>query len=194
MTDPTIIQAALLAGEAYYATQSANNLSSMKGGCFSCGCRENDCFEKALIALAYQVNAGIYNGTTEILFNIVIACIGDAFIPPTPGQNSRVDWGYADNDPSGNLASFVFQFNKTYPQNTTSVSVDYTNAAQQKFLVARFPSTQATFNHWYNTALNQGDIPDPVYATQTIGDYLYVYTRDFANIDPSTTLITYSQV
>jgi hypothetical protein len=194
MTDPTIIQAALQAGETFYATLNADKLSKLRAGMKSCGCKEDDCFEKALIALAYQVNAGIYNGTTETLFNIVIACIGDAFIPPVPGQNSRVDWGYADNDPSGNLAGFVFQFNKTYPQNSTSVGVDYTNAAQQKFLVARFPSTQTTFNHWYNTALNQGDIPDPVYATQTIGDYLYVYTRDFANIDPSNTITTYSKV
>jgi hypothetical protein len=194
MTDPTIIQAALQAGETFYATLNADKLSKLRAGMKSCGCKEDDCFEKALIALAYQVNAGIYNGTTETLFNIVIACIGDAFIPPVPGQNSRVDWGYEDDDPSGDLADFVFQFNKTYPQNSTSVSVDYTSAAQQKFLVARFPSTQATFNHWYNTALNQGDIPDPVYATQTIGDYLYVYTRDFANIDPSNTITTYSQV
>jgi hypothetical protein len=148
--------------------------------------------------LTTQYEKGDYNSQITILiYDKLDALLGMLFLnipaPAPPIIAARVDWAYIGTDPSINLTNVAFQFHKNYAKGSTSLSLDFTSNANQNYLVVRLPATQAAFNKWFNTPLNQGDIPDQVYQTiQTIGDYQYIYTRDLAFIDPANTIITYN--
>ena len=77
MTDPSTIQAALLAGESFYADQAATILSNYPT-CLPLPCGEElKRFSYVTAALRYQVDSNIYNGTTEELYTLLEEYLGN---------------------------------------------------------------------------------------------------------------------
>jgi hypothetical protein len=63
-------------------------------------------------------------------------------------------------------------------------------ASNNKFNVVKYPTTQSVKASWYNTALNNGTIPDGVYRSIiTIGSYYYIISRNAMSLDYTVPMI-----
>lgn len=84
MTDPSVIDDTLFLGKQFYSEKVYNDLLDLtRGSRLSCDSSCNDdctSLEHVLAALNYQVQAGIYNGTTEVLYEQLLKILGD-YVP-----------------------------------------------------------------------------------------------------------------
>lgn len=95
--------------------------------------------------------------------------------------------GWFDTDP---FAALQVSDGLTY-QNSVSftnggnISANFRNAPADRWLVLKFPATQADFTVWSNSSFNFGVIPDQVFrAIFTTGSFKYVVSRTPVSFDP----------
>lgn len=63
-------------------------------------------------------------------------------------------------------------------------------AANNKWQVFRYPTSQSIKAAWFNTALNNGAIPDAVFqSVLTIGSFYYIYSRVQLSIDTTQPMV-----
>lgn len=104
---------------------------------------------------------------------------------------------YSASDPGPTLVSNSdpFSYQSNYPIiHNTPISIPISvAAANNQFLVAKVPSTESAKSTWFNTNLNQGNIPPPadfVFATPvTFGGFTYYYTKTTVSLDPTQPLV-----
>lgn len=104
---------------------------------------------------------------------------------------------YTPTDPGPTLLSntdpFSYQSNFSITHNAPiSVPISVA-AANNQFLVVKVPSTESAKSTWFNTNLNQGNIPPPadfVFATPvTFGGFTYYFTKTTVSLDPTQPLV-----
>jgi len=146
--------------------------------------------------------ATIVNGKLHAVApgSVTVTASQSAQAPYTSGQAQKtvtiqasIEYGYSDTDPSANITGVALPNKSGFTLGASSIQISWPTNYDQKYLVFRVPSTQTAFITWYNSALNQGQIPDQLYNTPiTTGGYTYYFTRDIASIDPQNPLFTYS--
>lgn len=101
MADQSTIQATLAAGKLYVAELTSLKRIDLIDGC-DCGCDYGklEKLDYVVSALNYQVEASIYNGTTDILFEMLSALIGNHVpaVGPTPLTQPVLTWVMVDHD------------------------------------------------------------------------------------------------
>jgi hypothetical protein len=103
---------------------------------------------------------------------------------------STVYYGYSDTP---NLADAQVPNTKAYDPSSSSLSISWPLSYDQKYLVFKVPASQPLYTTWYNSALNQGQIPDQLYNSPVLsGGYNWYMTRDIASVDPQNPVFTYS--
>lgn len=104
--------------------------------------------------------------------DVVITKYGTA----SAGTSALIEWGYFDTDPFATVSSKVMQFSLLYPNGSNILNLNFTNAANLKWLVVKEPSTQPVKTSWENTVFNYGTVPDSVFRTPVIisGERYYV--------------------
>jgi hypothetical protein len=100
---------------------------------------------------------------------------------------------YGDTDPNADLQAHIDNFDYLYTFGLThnaTIFVPLEQAgAENKYYVIRIPSTESDKTIWFNTALNNGTIPDAVWQSLiTFGGFDYYYTRVAASFDYNVTL------
>jgi hypothetical protein len=100
---------------------------------------------------------------------------------------------YGDTDPNADLQAHIDNFDYLYTFGLThnaTIFVPLEQAgAENKYYVIRIPSTESDKTIWFNTALNNGSIPDAVWQNLiTFGGFDYYYTRVAASFDYNVTL------
>jgi len=66
------------------------------------------------------------------------------------------------------------------------IPISTATAGPDIFVVVRYPDTESTKTAWYNTAFNNGTIPDSVFrAVETMGGFKYIISRIAATFDSS---------
>jgi hypothetical protein len=106
---------------------------------------------------------------------------------------ATVSFGYSDTDPSANITAVPLPNTAGFTLGASSLAITWPTSYDQKFIVFKVPSTQIAFITWYNSVLNNGQIPDQLYNTPvTTGGYTYYFTRQIATIDPTNPVFTYS--
>lgn len=179
-------------GQAKYSTDQATKLGKLKAGCTTCGCKDaSTCISAALQGLQYQVDQEIYNGTTDTLYAAVLGYLGNDYIPVPPGMKIAY-WGFFDNDPSGNLAGLILQFSEEFDAPATLLALDFSSAANGKYLVVKMPVTNPPFTGYTYDINNSGSIPDLAFDIQTIDDYTYIFTRNPYNFNVGGATITFN--
>jgi len=100
------------------------------------------------------------------------------YTPMNPGPTLL-----ANSDP------FSYQINFPITHNQPLSITLTTQAANNQFLVIKVPSTESTKTTWYNTALNNGAIPDLVFEPMvSFGGWDYYYTASLVSLDPTQVL------
>lgn len=104
---------------------------------------------------------------------------------------------YSASDPGPTLLSnsdpFNYQSNFQITHNSPiSVPISVA-AANNQFLVVKVPSGESLKTTWFNTNLNQGNIPPPadfIFATPvSFGGFTYYYTKTTVSLDPTQPLV-----
>lgn len=101
---------------------------------------------------------------------------------------------YSSSDPGPTLLSnsdpFTYQISYSITHNQP-VSIPLTSAAaNNQFLVAKIPSTESDKTIWFSTVLNNGTIPDFVFAPMlTFGGFDYYYTKQLGSYDATQPLV-----
>lgn len=107
-----------------------------------------------------------------------------------------IEWGYSLSNPyasiyDGNPFSFQFQMDY-YPGTNVFTELDFTDSANEKYLVLKEPIASAAKTTWFNTAFNFGSIPDQVFRTPiTLSGYRYYVSRAPVFLSVGTTKITF---
>lgn len=101
---------------------------------------------------------------------------------------------YNANDPGPTLISnsdpFVYQSSYSITHNAAIPVTLPAPSTPNMYLVFKIPSGESAKTSWFNTALNNGTIPDSVFQTPvTFGGFTYYYTRVAVSMDTSATLI-----
>ena len=141
-------------------------------------CGDNDCEDIDLIRfelLSYQ----------QSIISIVV--------PPTPPEEMLVYWGYSISDPINNLESITYQFQKQVEATTDMYLLDFTQLANNTFLIYKEPVSIPVKTEWYNTNFNYGVIPDQVFrAPVVIGEFRYYVSRNPVLLQNSNTKIRFT--
>jgi hypothetical protein len=121
-----------------------------------------------------------YLPSTDDPFDVVITKYGG-----TSGASpTTISWGYFDTDPLAAVDTATMQFSLLYPSGTNSFSLNFTNAANLKWLVLKEASTQPVKTSWINTIFNYGTMPDSVFrAPVVIGAFRYYVSREPVVLD-----------
>jgi hypothetical protein len=100
------------------------------------------------------------------------------YTPTNPGPTLL-----ANSDP------FSYQINFAITHNQPLSITLTTQAANNQFLVIKVPSTESTKTTWFNTALNNGSIPDLIFEPMvSFGGWDYYYTASLVSFDPTQVL------
>jgi hypothetical protein len=123
-------------------------------------------------------SAGLAVSNTATL-TVTASITGYLYYTPTnPGPTLL-----ANSDP------FSYQINFPITHNQPLSITLTTLAANNQFLVIKVPSTESTKTTWYNTALNNGTIPDLVFEPMvSFGGWDYYYTASLVSLDPTQVL------
>ena len=79
---------------------------------------------------------------------------------------------------------FTYQNNYAITHNSPISVTLPSGSTPNMFLIFKVPSTESAKTTWYNTALNNGNIPDSVFQTPvTFGGFVYYYTRTQVSMD-----------
>lgn len=99
-------------------------------------------------------------------------------------------WGWFDTDPFTGLHtsdSLIWQGSSPILDGANVVA-DYRTAPSEKFLGMKVTTGQPVKTTWFNTALNNGTIPDQVFQSMfTANGYDYYISRDTTTFDSSST-------
>jgi hypothetical protein len=129
-----------------------------------------------------------YFPSTADPFDVVITKYGTA----STGTPATIEWGYFDSDPLATVGSATMQFSLAYPSGANSFSLNFTNAANLKWLVVKEPSTQPVKTTWINTIFNYGTVPDSVFrAPVIIGGFRYYVSREPVVLDSTFPVIKF---
>lgn len=114
-----------------------------------------------------------YLPSTGDPFDIVITKYGTG-----SGSPVAIQWGYFDTDIHSTVDSQTMQFSLLFPNGANNLTLNYTNAANLKYLVLKEPSTQPVKTTWINTIFNYGTMPDSVFRDPVIiGGVRYYVSR-----------------
>lgn len=91
MTNPTTIQADLANGIAFLSDLNAAYISDLKRGIRHNPLDERSSLYRAVKALKFQVEGGIYDEVTEVNYQEMMRIIGDYDVAPTPTVNAGAD-------------------------------------------------------------------------------------------------------
>lgn len=101
MADQSTIQATLAAGKLYVAELTSLKRANLIDGC-DCDCSDGklERLDYIVSALNYQVAANLYNGTTDTLYEMLVAIIGnhEPEVGPTPLEQPVLAWTMVDHD------------------------------------------------------------------------------------------------
>ena len=111
---------------------------------------------------------------------------------PTPGTGVQIDWGYSSSPIyDTNYSALTFQF--TAQKSENSPELNFTQAANFKYLVIRTASTVKSYINWFNTNFNQGKFPDQVfYPSVESGGFRYYISRTEVLLDKDNSSIKLS--
>lgn len=92
------------------------------------------------------------------------------------GTSALIEWGYFDTDPFATVDTETMRFSLLYPNGSNTLNLNFTNAANLKWLVIKEPNTQPVKTEWENTVFNYGTVPDSVFRSPVIisGERYYV--------------------
>jgi hypothetical protein len=101
---------------------------------------------------------------------------------------------YGDIDPAAALQSsndpFTYQNSFSITHNASLSITIPAPATPNKYLIVKVPDTESIKNTWFNTALNNGTIPDFNWQDHVqFGGNTYYYSRQALTMDPSQPLI-----
>lgn len=96
----------------------------------------------------------------RVSFDATAFKIGD-LVAGTKSPKFTVRYGFYDTEP--NTGDISFQFQKELDLNVQEINLDFTEAAQGKFIAISIPNTQINPTTWFNYVLNNGQIPDSVF-------------------------------
>lgn len=129
-----------------------------------------------------------YLPSTGDPFDVVFTKYGTA----TSGTTALIEWGYFDTDPLATVDSETMQFSLAYPSGVNYFSLNFTNAANLKWLVVKEPATQPAKTTWINTIFNYGTVPDSVFrAPVIIGGFRYYVSREPVVLDSTSPVIKF---
>lgn len=117
---------------------------------------------------------------------------GTAILTVTVALTAYLYYNVSDPGPTlqANLDPFVYQSNNTITHNAPIAMTLPGGSTPNMYLVVKVPSGESSKSTWFNTALNNGSIPDSVFQTAiTFGGFTYYYTRVAVSMDTSATLI-----
>lgn len=104
----------------------------------------------------------------------------DAAAPPA--INKVMEWAYFDEEPE-NFHELVYNHSTPFTPGT-DVSMNVVDMQPNQWMVARHPATEQSFTKWFNTELNQGQIPDQVWeAPVVIGAWKYYKSNVAFSLD-----------
>lgn len=115
----------------------------------------------------------------------------------TVTQVIQAFWWYGNTDPfpalNGGSDTLIYEVTTTITHNNP-ISITYPFASEDnQYTVLKFPITENTKTLWFNTSLNNGQIPDGIMrATITIGSFQYVVSRVAMSLDSTATTLVYS--
>lgn len=136
-------------------------------------------------------NAGTYTVKITDSNGLVLNSVPAILTVNTPIIIGSV-W-YGDTDPNADLQShidnFVYLYTFGFTHNANLIVPLEQAGANNKYYVIRVPSTESDKTIWFNTVLNNGNIPDAVWQNLiTFGGFDYYYTRVAASFDYNVTL------
>lgn len=102
--------------------------------------------------------------------------------PPQPPVSYQYFWAWLSSNPYNDLISgldsIVYQGSAYSTQTATDITANYSPAPLYQYYVLKTRKELPIFNHYTNSLLIFGPIPDPVwYPYFEIGDYRYYVTR-----------------
>jgi hypothetical protein len=104
-----------------------------------------------------------------------------------------VSWDFFVADPTDGVEEETLDYSALIPANSTSFDLNFTSGATSRYLVVKEPVAEPVKTAWYNTALNNGTVPDSVFkAPVTIGSFRYYVSRIPVVLDSSIYVITFS--
>ena len=105
----------------------------------------------------------------------------------------KIEWGFSLTDPFDTVASLVLQYNQDVIINDfVYEDLEFTNEANEKYLILKEPSSLPVKTQWTNTAFNYGIFPDQVFLEPVvIGDSRYYISRIPVFLGVGTTKITF---
>lgn len=112
--------------------------------------------------------------------------------PPTPGVTREWQFGASAVDPYADLSTGTDEIDYTVigesAPGAMSVLVDTTAFEEDLFFVLREDKDQPSRNHYFNSDVIYGNIPDSVWRQTFVnGDYQYTITRVAATLDQNFT-------
>ncbi len=132
-------------------------------------------------------DAGTYYVVVSDTYGNTVQSSNAVLAVNTPAVPLTAFCGWFDSDP---YAALLVSDGLTY-QNSVSfsnggnISANFRNAPSDRWLVLKFPATQADFTIWSNSSFNFGVIPDQVFrAIFTTGSFKYVVSRTTVSFDP----------
>lgn len=139
-------------------------------------------------------SGGLYSATATATTGSVSSNQGLLTVnPPTP----QVSWWYGASDPypllSIGVDNLAYEITETITHNAPIVITYPTAAENNQYTVLKFPVGESAKTIWFNTSLNNGQIPDAIMrAIFVIGSFQYVVSRVAMSLDSTGTTLTYS--
>lgn len=138
---------------------------------------------------SYEFEISVTNSDGSILTDSVVITALTA--------SQTIQWGYIITNPYANIVAgnpFALQFARSVGiSDSTYPDLDFTDLANNTYLVLREPSSATVKTSWNNTAFNFGTIPDQVFlAPVVVGQYRYYISRNPVFLGIGTTQITFS--
>jgi hypothetical protein len=140
--------------------------------------------------------------TGEYIFEISVTDPSGSILTDTVKVTSvtlevEINWGFTSTNPLTAIQAGTFtglQFFLNLPISTTVFTdLEFTDAANEQYLILREPIAFNVKANWVNTSFNYGTMPDQVFlAPITVGQYRYYVSRNPVFLGVGTTQITFS--
>ena len=196
MSSVADVQAALLRASGMYSDLTAEYLSDLKKGCGDCLPKNYKCLKRLRRALEFEVTKGIITPTAESLYTQLLLVLGTYQASAPPVTQYNLLFGYTNLQPTdANILDFALQFTKQVAIGALEITLNFTTASINNYLIARVPVGEPRWITWFNDVFsNSGNIPDEKWTSVTVGDYKYYYTRVPLSLDALNPTIKFTGV
>lgn len=135
--------------------------------------------------------AGNYYAEVREAGSATVCTIASAAVAVAPsggggGGGSVVEWNFFDNEPaSDGLDAYDYPNSQAHVAEA-DISINVAAMGSNRWIVARYPDSESNYTKWYNTAQNNGNIPDSAFLDIiTMSGHKYVKSRTALTFDPA---------